>query len=85
VMGRGMEQFMVQTLVAEAKKRRIDKLVGSYCRTPKNSVVADFYATIGFQQFAATAAETVFVLTPGTAQPPALPIEDAPLAARKQS
>ena len=85
VMGRGMEQFMVQTLVAEAKKRRIDKLVGSYCRTPKNSIVADFYTTIGFQQFSATAAETVFVLAPGTAQPPALPIEDATLASRRPS
>jgi FkbH-like protein len=77
VMGRGMEQFMIQTLISEAKNKRIQKLIGKYHRTPKNSVVAEFYASVGFQQRAATTAETVFELPTGAAQLPAMPIEDA--------
>ena len=77
VMGRGMEQFMVRTLIAEAKNQRIQKLVGTYHRTPKNSVVAEFYASVGFRPLAATTEEAVFELPTGAAQLSAVPIEDA--------
>ncbi len=77
VIGRGMEKFMMQTLIAAAKIKRVEKLVGTFRRTPKNSVVADFYASIGFRQIAETDVETVFELTTGAAQLPAVPIEDA--------
>jgi FkbH-like protein len=77
VMGRGMEQFMMQTLITAAKNQRIQRLVGRYCRTPKNSVVAGFYTSVGFCQLAANSGETVFELSIGAAQLPAIAIEDA--------
>jgi predicted enzyme involved in methoxymalonyl-ACP biosynthesis len=85
VMGRGMEQFMIQTLVAEAKEREIDKLVGVYCRTPKNSIVAQFYDTIGFRRLAGDDSGEEFELDVREAQLAASPIEDATLALRRKS
>ena len=85
VMGRGMEQFMIQTLVAEARERGIHKLAGVYCRTPKNSMVAEFYATIGFRRLDVNDAGEEFELDVREAQLAASPIEDATLALRRKS
>jgi len=85
VMGRGMEQFMIQTLVAEARERGIGKLVGVYCPTPKNSIVAEFYDTIGFRRLAVNDAGEEFELDVREAQLAASPIEDATLALRSKS
>jgi FkbH-like protein len=76
VMGRGMEQFMIQTLVTAAENKRIRKLFGKYHRTSKNSVVSEFYTSVGFRQLAATTVETLFELPMGAVQLPAMPIED---------
>jgi FkbH-like protein len=85
VMGRGMEQFMIQTLVAEARERGIDKLVGVYCPTPKNSIVVEFYATVGFRWLAKNDAGEEFELDIREAQLAASPIEDAASALRRKS
>jgi FkbH-like protein len=85
VMGRGMEQFMIQTLVAEARVRAIDKLVGVYCPTPKNSIVAEFYDTIGFRRLGGNDSAKEFELVMREAQLAASPIEDATLALGRKS
>ena len=85
VMGRGMEQFMIQTLVAEARKRGIDKLVGVYCRTPKNSVVEKFYAKVGFRRLDVNDADEEFELNVQEVRLAASAIEDATLAVKETS
>ena len=56
VMGRGMETFMMQTLLKEARSRNIEKIVGVYRPTPKNPMVADFFPKLNFK-IASTGAE----------------------------
>lgn len=84
VLGRGMEQFMIQTLVAAAKSRGIDKLVGIYCPTPKNSIVSEFYTIVGFRRLDVDAGEE-FELDVREAQSPPSLIEDANLALKGTS
>ena len=77
VMGRGMEQFMIRTLVTEAKERGIDRLLGVYRPTPKNSIVAEFYAIVAFRRRDGNDAHQNFDLDVKKAQLVAPPIEDA--------
>lgn len=85
VMGRGMERFMIQTLVAEARERGIDKLVGVYCPTPKNSIVAEFYAIVSFLRRDGNHAGHIFDLDVKETQLVAPPIEDATAGLRRMS
>lgn len=48
VFKREMELTMFDALVAEAGKRGIKKIIGTYAPTPKNGFVSDFYETLGF-------------------------------------
>jgi FkbH-like protein len=48
VFKRGLEQAMFDALVAEARRRGVRVLTGSWLPTQKNLLVRDFYATIGF-------------------------------------
>ena len=45
---RRLEHAMFDQLVASARKKGIEKIVGHYYPTAKNLLVKDFYATIGF-------------------------------------
>ena len=50
VLKRGMEDAMMDCLVAECKARGISKIRGYYYPTAKNKMVKDFYAQFGFKK-----------------------------------
>ncbi len=49
VLKRGMEYFMLNTVVRWAQNNGYKRLVGEYLPTPKNNMVANFYNEIGFK------------------------------------
>lgn len=48
VLKRGMEDLMMNQLVAEARAKGINKIVGHYYPTPKNAMVQNFFDDYGF-------------------------------------
>ncbi len=50
VLGRQVEQAMLDKVAAEAKRRGIRRLVGTYAPTAKNAIVSEHYKQLGFQQ-----------------------------------
>ncbi len=48
VLGRRVEQKVLQHITEQAKKRGIRKLKGSYVPTERNKLVEDHYAKLGF-------------------------------------
>jgi FkbH-like protein len=48
VLKRGMEDLMMNQLVAEARSKGINKIVGHYYPTPKNAMVQNFFDDYGF-------------------------------------
>jgi len=49
VLSRGVEQFLMNTLVEEARRLNLPLIAGQYIPTSKNGMVRDFYARFGFQ------------------------------------
>lgn len=49
VFKRGLEHAMFDALVAEAKKRGVKTITGTWLPTAKNVITKDFYTSIGFQ------------------------------------
>ncbi len=50
VLKRGMEEYIINTIVSIAKEHGIDLIIGEYIPTPKNAMVADIYAKHGFKR-----------------------------------
>ena len=50
VLKRGMEEFTVNQMAKHARQRGIERLTGEYLPTPKNGMVKDLYAQMGFAQ-----------------------------------
>ena len=50
VLKRDMESAMMDTLVRDALKIGLDRVIGYYYPTSKNSMVKDFYGRMGFQK-----------------------------------
>jgi FkbH-like protein len=50
VLKRGMEEALMNAVVDEAKSRGIDVIIGYYYPTVKNSMVKNFYGTMGFSK-----------------------------------
>jgi FkbH-like protein len=48
VIGRTVEQFFFNYLLTEARSRGVRQLIGHYIPTPKNALVQDLYARLGF-------------------------------------
>lgn len=48
VLKRGMEEYIINTLMDIAAAEDFDTVVGEYIRTPKNAMVSDIYARFGF-------------------------------------
>ena len=48
VLKRGMEEFIINTMVETARAEGYKKVVGEYIKTPKNAMVADIYEKLGF-------------------------------------
>jgi FkbH-like protein len=49
VLSRGVEQFLMNTIVEEARRLNLPLIAGQYIPTSKNGMVRDFYARFGFQ------------------------------------
>ena len=52
VLKRGMEDAMLDTLVSDAKNKGLESIIGYYYPTPKNGMVKEFYARMGFEKVA---------------------------------
>jgi FkbH-like protein len=63
VLGRQMEGFMFDRLLEAARAARIQRLIGVYRPTSKNSQVADLYVRFGFKEFSRSSDETRFVIS----------------------
>jgi FkbH-like protein len=50
VLKRGLEDAMMNSLVDEAKRYGVSKIVGYYYPTVKNQMVKDFYGMMGFEK-----------------------------------
>ena len=50
VLKRGMENFILNTIVSEAKKRGFIKIIGEYLPTRKNGMVKEHYSNLGFDK-----------------------------------
>lgn len=50
VLKRGMEEFIINEVIDTARKAGYKRVVGEYIRTPKNSMVKDVYARLGFRE-----------------------------------
>ena len=50
VLKRGVEQFLLNHLVACARERGLTRVLGEYIPTPKNALVRDHYGGLGFCQ-----------------------------------
>lgn len=62
VLKRGMEDAMMDTLVADAAARGVKVIEGYYYPTAKNAMVRDFYAGMGFAKTAEDAGGTTWRL-----------------------
>ena len=54
VLGRGVEQLLMNYVVARAAGFGLPRVVGEYIPTPKNAMVREFFAQFGFARAAAT-------------------------------
>ena len=52
VLKRGVEDAMLDTLVADAKEAGIQSIIGYYYPTAKNHMVEEFYGRMGFEKIA---------------------------------
>jgi FkbH-like protein len=50
VLKRGVERLLLNDLVAAAAQRGLTRLLGEYIPTPKNGIVSEHYATLGFTE-----------------------------------
>jgi FkbH-like protein len=48
VLKRGMEDAMLDALVSRAQQAGVETIIGTYIATPRNGMVANHYATLGF-------------------------------------
>lgn len=50
VLKRGMEEFIVNSMLQTAKENGFRTVIGEYLKTPKNAMVADIYEKLGFER-----------------------------------
>lgn len=50
VLKRGMEEFIINSIIEEAKKNNFENVIGEYIKTPKNAMVENIYSKLGFQE-----------------------------------
>jgi FkbH-like protein len=72
VLGRGVENMVLQEISQQAQLRGVRRLVGTYRPTGRNELVRDHYAKLGFAQTSEAAdGTTVWEWNTGTAIQPA--------------
>ena len=78
VLGRGVEQFAMNYVVAWAKRNACDAVVGVYIPTAKNAMVKGFYKQFGFEVAAeGDNGETTWRLDVASYRPPPVHMRDA--------
>jgi FkbH-like protein len=78
VLGRRVEQMVLREIIAAARARGVERLVGVYIPTERNGMVADHYRKLGFAASSdGDGAATEWVLTTD------VEIEGAPMAVRR--
>jgi FkbH-like protein len=65
VLGRRVEEALLQYLVQQARLRGISEIIGRYIPTARNALVRDHYAGLGFTQTGSQNGETVWQLAVG--------------------
>lgn len=50
VLKRGMEEFIINQVIETARENGYRKVIGEYIKTPKNAMVKDIYAKLGFKE-----------------------------------
>lgn len=68
VLGRGMEEFIHNHLLALARERGAKRIVGAYIPTKKNGLVRDLYARLGYAQIRDDGGTTRWAVDVGTAE-----------------
>ena len=58
VLKRGMEEFIINSVLDAAKEAGASKVTGEYLRTPKNNMVCDIYEKLGFLRISDSLFET---------------------------
>ena len=48
VLKRGMEEFIINSVIDKAKEEGFNKIIGEYIKTPKNAMVEHIYSNLGF-------------------------------------
>ncbi len=76
VLGRQLECFMLNRILQAAVEAKIERIIGVYCPTAKNSQVADLYPRLGFSETDSNLEETRYILTAREANTQACFIED---------
>lgn len=49
VLKRGMEEFIINSIIENAKDNGFSKVIGEYIKTPKNAMVEKIYSKLGFK------------------------------------
>jgi FkbH-like protein len=62
VLARGVEQHLMNMVVAEAQSRGCTRVRGEYIRTAKNAMVREFYAQFGFTMIGDDPDHTLWLL-----------------------
>ncbi len=68
VLARGVEQYLMNMVVNEARARNLSKVRGEYIRTAKNQMVEEFFAGFGFIKTAGNRDHTHWLLDAGAYQ-----------------
>ena len=69
VLARGVEQFLMNRVVAFALQKGLGRISAEYIPTAKNSMVKEFYAQFGFEKIADTNGRTQWCLDPAVYRP----------------
>lgn len=48
VLKRGMEEFIINSVIDKAREEGFNKVIGEYIKTPKNAMVEHIYSNLGF-------------------------------------
>jgi predicted enzyme involved in methoxymalonyl-ACP biosynthesis len=75
VLGRRVEEAILQHLVQQARLRGITEIVGRYIPTARNGLVRDHFRRLGFDQTGAQDGETVWQLVVDSYSEKSLPLK----------
>jgi FkbH-like protein len=78
VLGRQLEHFMLNRVMQEAAAGGVEKIVGVYRPTAKNSQVADLYSRLGFSEIDSNPEEMRYIVAVCEARTQVCFIEDSP-------